>query len=206
MKKVIKKGEADISHAVEVLQQGGVVAFPTETYYGLGVDPFNRNALQRLYKLKKRAKKRPILVLVEGISQCGELALLPLPLNFCKLAGVYWPGPLTLVWRSREGVPEELTGQSGTIGMRQSSNPIAQSLVKQFGKPVTATSANISGHAAACCAEEVESIFAEKVDYILDGGPTPGGKGSSLIKCTPKGVECLREGVVDFQEIRNHLS
>lgn len=190
--------DRQIRRGVEVLHSGGVVAFPTETYYGLGVDPFNQVALKKLFQIKKRAAHLPILVLIENIGQAGHLAELPLPSTLTKLAAKFWPGPLTLVCKAGDHLPLELTGYTDSIGMRQSSNVVARQLVSRFGKPVTATSANISGHVAAVNGSQVAAIFSDTIDYIVDGGETPGGKGSTLVRCEEDTIECIRNGALDF--------
>jgi len=197
--------DRQIRRGVEVLQAGGVIAFPTETYYGLGVDPFNQAALKKLFQIKKRAAHLPILVLVENIAQAGQLAELPLPATFTRLSAKFWPGPLTLICKAHDHLPRELTGYTDSIGMRQSSNAIARQLVSCFGKPVTATSANISGHVAAVNASQVAAIFSDTIDYIVDGDETPGGKGSTLVRCEEDSIECIRNGALDFSLIAASL-
>ncbi|PID72832.1 MAG: threonylcarbamoyl-AMP synthase [Desulfobulbus propionicus] len=194
-----------IHRAVDVLQSGGLIAFPTETYYGLGVDPFNRGALKKLFEVKQRAAHLPILVLIESITQAGQLARLPLPPLFLQLAQQFWPGPLTLICRAAGHLPRELTGYTDSIGMRHSSNTIAQQLVKNFGRPVTATSANVSGHIPACNPSQVRAIFSEKIDYVVDGGETPGGKGSTLVRCEADSIECIRKGVLNYSMVLDML-
>ena len=194
--------EQSIRQAADVLQSGGLIAYPTETYYGLGVDPYNQHALGKLFKIKKRAAHLPILVLVADINQAKSLAVLPLPHSFTRLALHFWPGPLTLVCPARPELASELTGGTATIGMRQSSHYVAQQLVQAFGGPVTATSANLSGFAPASSAAQVAAFFGEGIDIILDGGETPGTNGSTLVKCEQETIECIRQGVIDFQTIK----
>ncbi len=189
------------SSAITILQRGGVVAFPTETYYGLGVDPFNCKAVSKLYKIKQRNQHKPVLVLVDGIRQAAKTAALPLPPNFYQLADNFWPGALTLICKAGDEVPVQLTGNSGTIGMRHTSNLVAHKLVQLFGGPITATSANISGHMPAVTAQQVMEFFPESVDMIIDGGKTAGNKGSTLVKCEHDNIQCLREGVVAYKNI-----
>lgn len=192
-------GEA-INRAVRVIREGGVVAFPTETYYGLGVDPFNEEAVRRLFALKQRPSAKPLLTLVASRDQLTLLTT-EVPALYEPLMAL-WPGPLTLVFKARSSLSDLLTGNTGTIGARISSHPLARELVRAVGHPITATSANISGRPAAIRAAEVSKAFGDKVDFILDGGRTPGRKGSTLVGCQQGKLVLLREGVVSFSRIR----
>jgi len=190
-----------IAHAVDLLRAGGVVAFPTETYYGLAVDPFNRQALEWLFVIKRRPRRLPILVLVSGRNQLPLLTD-DLPAMYHHLIERFWPGPLTLVCPALPTLPSLLTGDMHTIGVRQSPNETAAALIAAFGGPVTATSANLTGFPAAVSAHEVARIFADDVDLIVDGGDTPGGAGSTLVGLDQGRLCCIREGRVAFAEVQ----
>jgi L-threonylcarbamoyladenylate synthase len=192
---------AAVKKAVSLLRQGGLIAFPTETYYGLGVDPLNTGALERLFAVKQRAAEKPVLVLVAGEDQVPVLAAdIPAPCR--RLMACFWPGPLTLVFPARPALPELLTGGTGTIGIRHSPHPLADRLLHAFGGPITATSANRSGAPPATTAAAVKDAFGAEVDLILDGGTTPGGAGSTLVACGPdQQLRCLREGKIPFADI-----
>lgn len=194
----------DYARACEVLQAGGVVAFPTETYYGLAVDPFNPAALSRLFALKRRAPDKPVLLLIEN---CGQLAPLvaEIPKPFSLLMQRLWPGPLTLVFPAAPALPDMLTGYSGTVGIRFSPHPVARRLVATFGQPITATSANFSGQPAAVSAEGVIDQLGPDVDLVLDGGETPGGMGSTVVGCTDGSIRMIRAGVIPFVEVQSLL-
>ena len=195
--------DSQIKEAVRLLKQGGLIAFPTETYYGLGVDPFNKEALQRLFKVKRRGVDKAVLVLVADQSQVERFAY-SIPADFNKLMASFWPGPLTLVFPARSNVPELLTGGTETVGIRQSPNSIAIKLVQEFAGPITATSANRSGATPATTAAEVNEIFGSEVDLIIDGGATPGGQGSTLVGFDQE-ISCIRAGKIPFETIRNSL-
>jgi len=135
--------DRELEQAVALLKKGGLVAFPTESWYGLAADPFNERALDRLYAVKKRAADKPILVLVEDIGQLRQLTR-EIPSPYPALMETFWPGPLSLVFPASSRVPQRLTAGTGTVAVRCSSNPIAARLVARFGSPITATSANIS--------------------------------------------------------------
>lgn len=192
---------ADLDRAVAVLNSGGVVAFPTETYYGLAVDPFNPLALNNLFALKQREVRKPILTLVDDRE---SLALLvqEVPDQYRAVMAEFWPGPLTLIFQARVNLPSLLTAGTGTIGVRQSSHPFARQLLRAFGRPITATSANISGRAAAVDAHEVKSQFGSQIDLIFDGGRTPGILGSTIIGLDGDNLLLVREGVIPFADIR----
>lgn len=200
---IVPASEAACREAAALLKQGGLIAFPTETYYGLGVDPFNAEALRRLFAAKRRAENKPVLVLVHEQTQVPLLAA-EMPDALRLLMSRFWPGPLTLVFPAKKNVPELLTGGTGTVGIRQSPDAAAAKLLAAFGKPITATSANRSGEKAGVTAAEVEAAFGDELDLILDGGRTPGGAGSTLIGWTQAGLHCLREGKISFDLLKNN--
>ena len=195
--------DSQIKKAVRLLKQGGLIAFPTETYYGLAVDPFNTEALQRLFRVKRRNTDKAVLVLVADQSQVERFAD-SIPVDFNNLMAAFWPGPLTLVFPAHSNVPELLTGGTGTVGIRQSPNPVAIQLLQEFAGPITATSANRSGASPATTAAEVEEIFGSEIDLIVDGGATPGGQGSTLVGFDQE-IFCIRDGKIPFEIIRNSL-
>ncbi|HIJ79710.1 MAG: L-threonylcarbamoyladenylate synthase [Desulfobulbaceae bacterium] len=196
--------EDDLRQALEVLDGGGVVAFPTETYYGLAVDPFNQAALSRLFALKRRAPDKPVLVLISDPAQLAELVV-DIPPPFKLLMDRLWPGPLTLVFKGLPTIPDILTGYSGTLGVRISSHPIAMRLAAAAGRPITATSANFSGRPAAVNADGVIDQLGPDVDFILDGGETPGGNGSTIVGIDEERVVLIRSGVIPFENILDLL-
>ncbi|MBU0682627.1 MAG: threonylcarbamoyl-AMP synthase [Proteobacteria bacterium] len=184
----------NVQEAATIIKQGGVVAFPTETYYGLAVDPFNETALDKLFRLKKRPENKPLLTLIRGLDQLLTLAesVPPCFLPLIKL----WPAPLTLVFPASKALSGRLTAGTHTIGVRISPHPVAMRLVELCGQPITATSANLSGVLAANSAREVAVQFPRGVDYILDGGMTPGGAGSTLVGCVDGRPVLLRSGIL----------
>jgi L-threonylcarbamoyladenylate synthase len=191
---------ADLNRAVAVLNSGGVVAFPTETYYGLAVDPFNPLALNHLFTLKQREISKPILTLVDDRESLLVLVQ-SVPAVYSALMDTFWPGPLTLIFQAKLNLPALLTAGTSTIGVRQSSHPFARQLLRAFGKPLTATSANISGRSAAIDAYEVKAQFGSKIDLIFDGGETPGIGGSTIVGLEGDKPRLIREGVIPFAEI-----
>ncbi len=179
------------------------MAFPTETYYGLAVDPDNESALQNLYRLKQRESKKPLLVLIENSSKIASVAAV-VPDEYRSLMEKYWPGPLTLIFPARKSLSPILTGHSTTVGVRVSPHPIAEALVRAMGRPVTATSANLSGQNPAKSAGEVKNIFGTRIDYILDGGETAAGLCSTLVGFKDEVLTVFREGQVSLTaEMKN---
>jgi L-threonylcarbamoyladenylate synthase len=190
----------DLNRAVEVLKGGGVVAFPTETYYGLAVDPLNPLALNHLFSLKQRDISKPILTLADDRESLSSLVQ-DVPIIYERLMEEFWPGPLTLIFQARVNLPSLLTAGTSTIGVRQSSHPFARQLLRAFGRPITATSANISGRAAAVDAYEVKAQFGSKIDIVFDGGRTPGIGGSTIVGLDGDSLKFIRKGVISFKDI-----
>lgn len=186
-----------ISLAAEYLRQGRLIAFPTETYYGIGVDPENIESVTQVFKIKQRDPGKPLLVLIENMEQLEKLVA-HIPHSYHRLIDEYWPGALTLIFQARPSVAPVLTSHTGTIGIRLSPNPLAKELIKAFGKPITATSANISGQAAAQSAHDVYEMFGEHIDYILDGGTTAGGGSSTVITEDSGKLVILRTGQLNI--------
>lgn len=187
--------ESALVRACDLLRAGGLVAFPTETYYGLAVDPFNQAALERLFFLKRREPGKPVLLIVADSGQLAGLAA-EIPPPFPPLMARFWPGPLTLVFPGVPDLPALLTGGTGTIGARVSSHPAARRLVEAFGRPLTATSANLSGFPAAVTAAEVAAQLGPGVDLIIDGGKTPGGLGSTVVGLRDGQLCLFRRGLI----------
>lgn len=197
--------EGALAQACTLLQNGGVVAFPTETYYGLAVDPFNQTALARLFALKRRAVDKPVLLIIENASQLSRLVA-EVPPDFNILMEKFWPGPLTLVFPGALSLPEMLTCDRGTIGVRVSSHPVARQLARAFGRPITATSANFSGQPPAITAASVRAQFGTGLAAVLDGGKTTGDRGSTIVGYQ-EGKACLiRDGVIPFSQIEALLA
>lgn len=194
----------NVEKAAAIIIAGGVVAFPTETYYGLAVDPFNETALAKLYRLKQRHQSKPLLVLIAHQHDLPELVdHVPAPLRpFMAL----WPAPLTLVFPALPALSPRLTGGSATIGVRISSNPVANALIRSCGFPITATSANISGAPPCCNAALVKEQFGDQLDFILDGGATPGGSGSTLLGLRDNKPFIIRDGAVPSHDLQDFLA
>ncbi len=188
-----------LDRAVRCIKAGGVVAFPTETYYGLAVDPDSLLAVAKLFNLKKRQADKPLLLLIESFEQL-QLITEHIPSAYLPLMEKYWPGPLTLVFRAKKEICRQLTGNTGTVGVRISSHPVACDLVRRMGKPLTATSANISGYLPASTAAEVLSMFGDSLSHIVDGGKTPAGLCSTVLSFDGGKCTVLRQGQIDLSD------
>lgn len=162
------KLQKSLGEAIAVIREGGIVAFPTETSYGLAADPYNKRALEKLYALKHRDSSKPILILVSALKQLSS-CITRFPVEYDLLVQKYWPGPLTLIFPVKENVfPVELTAGLETIAIRWSSHPVASALVEDANIPLTATSANLSGQKPALTADECRRLFGNKIDYIVE--------------------------------------
>ncbi len=166
------------SRCRNVISQGGVIAYPTDTFYGLGVDPKNPVAVKRLYEIKGRKADQPILLLIAKAEDVKEWTA---EINSASenLMKTFWPGPLTLVFKAGENVLRELTAETGTIGLRVPGNELTRSLLDFLGIALTGTSANVSGGSSPQTAEEAAASLGNTVDLILDGGRTAGGRPST---------------------------
>ena len=185
---------AALDDAAAVLRDGGLVAFPTETFYGLGALALDRTAVRRIFDLKGRAETKPLLVLVDSLAMAERVGDVGPAAR--ELAARHWPGALTLVVPAREGVPKDVTAGTGTIGVRVSPHPVARGLVGAVGAPVTAPSANASGAPPPTTAEAVLAYFRDRIELVLDGGPTSGGEPSTVLDTTTDPPRILRQGAV----------
>lgn len=190
---------AGIDEARDFLLSGGAVAFPTETFYGLAVNPMDEHAVDRLFRIKKREPDQPILILLPSLESL-DLYAADIPEMAGALIKRFWPGPLTILFRARPCLPLRLTAGTGRIGVRLSSHPIATALAVSINSPVTGTSANISGSPPCRTAMEVYEYFKEDV-LILDGGETRGGIGSTILDVTVNPPEIVREGMIGNAEL-----
>ena len=188
-----------------ILLEDGLMAYPTETFYGLGAVCFSGKAVCRIYRLKARDAGKPLSLIVSSLDMIETLAVGPPPV-FHRLAGEFWPGPLTLVLKASPSFPARLAGPGHTIGVRIPSVPWLRRLVHEIGLPITATSANISGEGEISDPAEVLRTFNDKVDIIVDGGPTRGGQASTIVDITGPMPRILREGAVPAGKLEQYLS
>ncbi|HEX2269330.1 MAG TPA: L-threonylcarbamoyladenylate synthase [Pyrinomonadaceae bacterium] len=187
----------------EVIKQGGVIAFRTDTFYGLGVDPFNAVAVRRLRALKGREDNKPILLLIADVSEIERL-LRERTAEFNELAARFWPGPLTIVGKAAETLPEEVTAGTGTVGVRLPADEKVRKLVLECGGVLTATSANPAGREPARSAEEVRGYFPNGIDLIVDGGEVTATEPSTVVDATTSPPRVIREGAIRATLIAPH--
>jgi L-threonylcarbamoyladenylate synthase len=198
----LKKG---LKKAVQCLLSGGLVAFPTESFYGLAVDSTNETAIKRLFSVKKRRPDIPILILIPSVGSLKRFVK-RIPSVADRLMEEFWPGALTLIFEAGPNVSPLLTADTGKIGIRLPSHPIATALAKGLGLPITGTSANISGRPACRNAQEILSSFGRGVDLILDGGKTEGKIASTVLDITVHPPEILREGMIRRTRLEAFIS
>lgn len=194
----------ELNKAASIIRSGGVVAFPTESFYGLGVSALDEKAIQRLFTIKKRKGNQPILLLIPSTSLLNQYVI-RIPDIATQIMEEFWPGGLTLIFEANPDLPRLLTSGTGKIGLRLSSHPVATALVRAVGAPITGTSANISGQAAYSNAEAVRHFLGRSVDFVLDGGETEGGKGSTVMDITVNPPTIFREGMVSREQLEAYL-
>jgi L-threonylcarbamoyladenylate synthase len=195
--------EIVLSRAVEILVAGGVIAYPTETFYGLGVDATNEKAIRKIYDLKGRNFSNPISIIIDRKENLYGLVD-ETPAISLVLMKTFWPGPLTIVFKASRIISPLLTAQTGKIGVRVSSHQGATAITRKLGHPLTATSANLSGAPECSTAIEVNRQIGNKIDAIVDLGVTAGGKGSTIIDVTTNPPQILREGALSRQSFNKY--
>ena len=186
-----------------VVLAGGVIAIPTETYYGLGVNPFDSAAVARVQSIKGRPDSKPILILIGDHAQLQDLVT-DVSSAAQVLMEVYWPGPLTLVFPADARLSESVTAGTGTVGVRHTSCAALAELLRRIG-PLTGTSANRSGELPIQTAAEVERVFGDVLDVIIDAGTMPGGLPSTVVDVCDD-VRMIREGPIDREMIQRTLA
>ena len=198
---LIEAGAKAIALAARTLAAGGLVAFPTETVYGLGADATNAEAVARLYEAKGRPAFNPLIAHVADAEAARALALFDAAA--LRLAAAFWPGPLTLVLPRRAQCPVADLATAGldTIAVRVPSHPVARAVLRACGRPVVAPSANRSGHVSPTTAEHVLADLAGRIALIIDGGPTPMGLESTIVACLGPAAVLLRPGALPRAEI-----
>ena len=197
--------QSALHSAAQCLLSGWLVAYPTESFYGLAVDATNEDALKRLFLVKKRRTNRPVLILIQSV-QVVEHYVTHIPQIAHRLIEAFWPGGLTLVFEAGPKISPLLTAGTSKIGIRLSSHPVARALAREIQGPITGTSANISGEPACRNAEEILRTFGERVDLILDGGQTAGKIGSTVLDVTADPPRILREGMIQRGQLEKFIS
>ena len=197
---IFQSDSEGIKETARIILQGGVVAFPTETFYGLGADALDEKAVKRIFQVKGREEEKPLLLLVAERSQLSRLVQEVTP-PAERLMEKFWPGPLTLVFKASSQISPLLTANTGKIGIRVSSHPVARALVQAVGRPITGTSANLAGQPSISTAPEVFQSLGETLGAILDGGRTAGGPGSTVLDISGPSPQVIREGAITREEL-----
>jgi L-threonylcarbamoyladenylate synthase len=202
--KVLPATPEAIHEAVKTLRSGGLVAFPTETVYGLGADAENLAAIRGMFAAKGRPADHPVIVHLADASLLDQFAA-EVPAVAQRLADGFWPGPITLVLHRGQRISDLVTGGLDTVGLRVPGHPVAQKLLREFGGPIAAPSANRFGRVSATSAEHVEQELAGRVDLILDGGPCQVGLESTIVDLTGQQARILRPGGITAEQIESAL-
>ncbi len=196
------KLKIQVEKGIAILKQGGIIAFPTDTVYGLGCSIFNESAVRRIYEVKQRPLDMALPVLISSLKQLSYITV-KMPGVVNCIAEKFWPGPLTLVLLKSNKVPGIVTAEANTVAVRMPAHPIPLAIIKGMGEPIIGTSANISGRPSPATARDVFKQLGSKIELIIDGGISPGGKESTILDLTPGNPVVLREGPVSLVEIKS---
>ncbi|HUL20529.1 MAG TPA: L-threonylcarbamoyladenylate synthase [Thermodesulfobacteriota bacterium] len=196
------RGAKVIRQAAEIIRQGGIVAFPTETVYGLGADTYNPLAVARIFEVKSRPSFDPLIVHIEHPAYLRKLVK-KIPSSAKKLTEKFWPGPLTVVLLKEENIPDIVTAGLPSVAVRMPDHPMALALIKESKCPLAAPSANPFGYLSPTTAEHVREQLDDQVDLILDGGPCQVGVESTIVSFLEKKPRMLRPGGVSLEEIES---
>ena len=184
----------------EIIKKGGIVVFPTETVYGIGTNGLNKEAISKLYEVKKRPTTKPISLLVSSINMVDMVAQDITDMEY-KLMEKFFPGPLTIILKKKSIVPDNLTNNTDTIGIRMPDNIIARKLIEYANVPIATPSANISAKPSGTNIKTIMNDFKDKVDYYIDGGKSKIGIGSTIVKIENGYPLILREGSISKKQI-----
>jgi len=196
--------QKQVDRGISILRQGGIVAFPTDTVYGLGTCANIGQAVERVYQIKERPRNMALPLLLADISQISEVAQ-PVPQIAWLLARSFLPGALTMVLHRSNSVPDIIAAGGETVAIRIPAHSIPVALVEGIGAPIVGTSANLSSKPSALTADEVYSQFNDRIDLIIDGGRCPGGKESTIVDVTGETPVVLREGAISRAELERFL-
>lgn len=196
--------EEDLAPAAVAIQSGRVVAFPTDTFYGLAADPFNLSAVERVYLIKGRPRSKPLLLLLDEMDQVRMLTS-EIPDSFEEVVKKFWPGPLTVVLRASDRLPLKVTGGTGNIGLRLPDSRLARALIRHSGVPLTATSANLSTLPSCVNASQVLGQIGGRVDMIIDAGTMGATRPSTVVDMTGPTLQIIREGAIASEKLKKWL-
>ncbi len=189
-----------LEQAISAMQHGGIVAFPTDTVYGIGASLAFPDALERIFELKGRDRDRPLPLLLASPAELAKVTGDVDP-DLLRLAGAFWPGPLTIAWPALDGLPSQVVADDGTVGVRVPDHSVALILAQRCGGAIAVTSANLSGQTPALRPEQIDPILADNLDLVLDGGIARGGLASTVIVLGDATISVIREGAISRTEI-----
>ena len=189
-----------LKEPAQIIKNGGIVVFPTETVYGIGTNGLNENSIKRLYEVKQRPLNKPISLLVNGIEMIEQITQNISELEY-KLIKKFMPGPFTIILKKKDIVPNILTANGDTVGIRMPENKVALKLIEYAGVPIATPSANISGKPSGTTLDMINNDFGEKVDYFIDGGKSKIGVASTIVQVIGGKPHILREGAILKEDI-----
>lgn len=191
-----------LKQPAEIIRNGGIVLFPTETVYGIGTNGLNETAIKKLFKIKQRPLNKPISLLVNSIDMINKIAKDITEIEY-SIIKEFFPGPLTIVLKKKDIVPNILTANGNTVGIRMPSNDIALKLIEYTGFPIATSSANISSQPSGTRLQDIIKDFDGKADYFIDGGPSKIGLSSTVVQVIDGIPHILRQGTITEKQIRN---
>jgi L-threonylcarbamoyladenylate synthase len=199
---IVNTKDTQLKKAAKLVKKGGLIIYPTDTVYGLGCDPYNLQAVKKVFEVKGR-KNKPLPVLISSMKKALDLAYFTS--EALKIVKKYWPGPLTIVLKRRENAPSFLGGDPSLIGLRIPKHPVALKLIRLCGGSLIGTSANLTGKKPPTTVDEAIKQIGDKVDLIIDGGETAIGLGSTVLDLSTETPKILREGPITKEEISSLL-
>ncbi len=202
---LMRPGRPVLQPTASKIRRGSVVAIPTDTLYGLAADPFNEAAVRKIFRIKRRPETKPILLLIDSLHRLKGLIQAP-PEHFHVLAEKFCPGPLTLILRADKNVPACITAGSGTVAVRLPRSPLVRALSRLTRRPLTGTSANISGRPGARSADEVERQIGTRLDLLLDAGRVTRSTPSTIVDLSGDSPKIVRAGAIPADEIWRSLA
>ena len=193
-----------LQEVANIIRQGGIVVFPTETVYGIGTNGLDSKSISKLYHVKQRPLNKPISLLVSSLEMVKAVTENISDIEY-KLMEAFFPGPLTIILKKNKLVPNNLTNNTDTVGIRLPDNIIARKLIEYANVPIATPSANISGKPSGINIQDIIKDFADKVDYYIDGGPSKLGIGSTIVKIEDNKPLILREGSISKEQINKYI-
>jgi len=190
-----------VQEAAKLIRAGAVIAIPTDTLYGLAADPFSPAAVQRVFDVKGRGGDRPLPLIAADVAQIAA-HLGALPKTVARLGDTFWPGPLTMLIAAPASLAPQVAAGTGRVGVRVPDNPVARAVCQAVGRPITATSANISDEPATSDPDVVENTLGDRIELLIDGGRTRGGPASTIIDVTVDPPALVRAGAIPWEQVQ----